>query len=235
VAYPLRYNTASQEVSIGPFLDDTDGKTAETGLTITNADVRLTKHGGTAHVDKSGTGGTTAGTHDASGVYNIVLIAADTDTVGGLIIDCTMAGALPVRLVCQVYSAAAFDFLFGTTALPVGAAASVTAAVTCTDATAAKDDLANATDGLTALKAILDTSGVVLTGDYASTATDLADAVRTELGTELASIELLRKARLNSREVTATTDVVYDDNGTTPIIDQDVTDNGTTATRTKST
>ena len=42
----------------------------------------------------------------------------------------------------------------------MGAVASVTAAVSCTDATAAKDDLANATDGLGALKAILDTAGV---------------------------------------------------------------------------
>jgi len=42
----------------------------------------------------------------------------------------------------------------------MGAVASVTAAVSCADATAAKDDLANATDGLGALKAILDTAGV---------------------------------------------------------------------------
>ena len=31
---------------LGPFLDDTDGKTAETGLTISQADVRLSKGGG---------------------------------------------------------------------------------------------------------------------------------------------------------------------------------------------
>jgi hypothetical protein len=41
----------------------------------------------------------------------------------------------------------------GTTKLDVGVAASVAAAVTCDDATAAKDDLANATDGLSALLA----------------------------------------------------------------------------------
>ena len=32
----------------GPFLDDTDGKTAETGLTISQADIRLSKGGGIA-------------------------------------------------------------------------------------------------------------------------------------------------------------------------------------------
>ena len=33
-------------LKIGPFLDDSDGKTAETGLTIAQADVRLSKNGG---------------------------------------------------------------------------------------------------------------------------------------------------------------------------------------------
>ena len=33
-------------IKIGPFLDDTDGKTAETGLSLTQADVRLSKNGG---------------------------------------------------------------------------------------------------------------------------------------------------------------------------------------------
>jgi len=36
----LKQSTAVT-VKIGPFLDDTDGKTAETGLTIAQADVRL--------------------------------------------------------------------------------------------------------------------------------------------------------------------------------------------------
>jgi hypothetical protein len=45
--YILKQSTASQEVVLGPFLDDTDGKTAETGLTIANTDILLHKTGGT--------------------------------------------------------------------------------------------------------------------------------------------------------------------------------------------
>jgi hypothetical protein len=40
---PLKYGTASQEIPVGPFLDDTDGKTAETGLTISNTDIKIWK------------------------------------------------------------------------------------------------------------------------------------------------------------------------------------------------
>ena len=41
----LKQSTAVT-VKIGPFVDEDDGKTAETGLTISQADVRLTKNGG---------------------------------------------------------------------------------------------------------------------------------------------------------------------------------------------
>ena len=40
----LKQSTAVS-VKIGPFLDEDDGKTAETGLTIAQADVRLSKNG----------------------------------------------------------------------------------------------------------------------------------------------------------------------------------------------
>src|SRR5690606_25943808 len=41
----LRQSTAVT-VEVGPFLDSTDGSTAETGLTITQPDIRLSKNGG---------------------------------------------------------------------------------------------------------------------------------------------------------------------------------------------
>ena len=49
----LRQSTASQVVELGPFLDDTDFKTAETGLTIANTDIKLRKEGGTTHGSKN--------------------------------------------------------------------------------------------------------------------------------------------------------------------------------------
>ena len=41
----LKQSTAVT-VKIGPFVDEDDGKTAETGLTVSQADVRLSKNGG---------------------------------------------------------------------------------------------------------------------------------------------------------------------------------------------
>ena len=36
----IKQSTAST-IKLGPFLDDTDGKTPETGLTISQADIRI--------------------------------------------------------------------------------------------------------------------------------------------------------------------------------------------------
>ena len=103
----LKYNTASQEVLLGPFLDDTDGKTAETGLTIANTDIKIWKNGGTTESSKNSGGAT----HIASGRYYAVLDATDTNTVGPLMINVAVAGALPVRLECLVLPALVFDSL----------------------------------------------------------------------------------------------------------------------------
>ena len=53
----LRQSTASQDVMIGAFIDDTDFKTPETGLTIANTDIKLLKDGG-ASVNKNSGGAT---------------------------------------------------------------------------------------------------------------------------------------------------------------------------------
>ena len=41
----LKQSTASQTRLVGPFVDDTDFKTAETALTIANTDVKLSANG----------------------------------------------------------------------------------------------------------------------------------------------------------------------------------------------
>ncbi len=53
MAIQLFQTTAGQEIPLGPFLDDTDGKTAETGLTIANTDIKLWKTGATSLVSKN--------------------------------------------------------------------------------------------------------------------------------------------------------------------------------------
>lgn len=107
--FPLKQSTASQEIPLGPFVDDTDGKTAETGLTIANTDIKIWKSGGTTEASKNSGGAT----HIASGRYYAVLDATDTDTLGPLRVSTHVSGALPVWLDCIVYAANVYDSLFG--------------------------------------------------------------------------------------------------------------------------
>jgi len=113
MAIILKQSTASQEILLGPFLDDTDGKTAETGLTIANTDIKIWKAGGTSEASKNSGGAT----HIAAGRYYAVLDATDTDTLGSLEINVHVAGALPVRRECLVVAANVYDSLIGGTDL----------------------------------------------------------------------------------------------------------------------
>lgn len=103
----LRQSTASQSVKLGPFLDDTDGKTPETALTIANTDIKISKAGG-AYGNKNSGGGT----HDVNGEYTITFDATDTATVGSLKVSCVVAGALPVWGEWRVVEEAVYDALF---------------------------------------------------------------------------------------------------------------------------
>lgn len=107
----LKQSTASQAVLLGPFVDDTDGATAETGLTIANTDIRLSANGGNMAAKNSG-----GGTHDENGWYTITLDATDTATVGRLQISCKVAGALAVFMECQVLEEDIYDSLIGASA-----------------------------------------------------------------------------------------------------------------------
>lgn len=103
----LRANTAV-DVLIGPFLDSTDGNTEETGLTIAQANVLLSKNG-QALTQKNDD---TSASHDSAGYYNCELDATDTNTEGQLVLEVHVAGALAVRHEYNVLSEAAWDSLF---------------------------------------------------------------------------------------------------------------------------
>lgn len=121
----LAQAVAGQEVALGPFLDDTDGKTQETGLSIANTDIKLWKAGATALVNKNSGGAT----HMANGVYYITLDATDTSAGGPLVIFCHKAGALPVRTECHVghVDANVREFLGGGTDSAVAVIGALTA------------------------------------------------------------------------------------------------------------
>jgi hypothetical protein len=105
---PLKYNTASQEIPLGYFLDSTDGNAEETGLTIGNTDIKLWKNGAATLANKNAGGAT----HIANGLYYAVLDATDTNTIGPLVIFVHVAGALAVRVECCVYASTVYDALF---------------------------------------------------------------------------------------------------------------------------
>lgn len=100
----MRQSTAV-DLAIGPFVDQTDGFTAETALTITQPDIRLKKGAG-AWAQKNA-----AQTllHEENGWYEVSLDTTDTNTLGTLVIAVNEAGALPVWLECCVLTANEYD------------------------------------------------------------------------------------------------------------------------------
>jgi hypothetical protein len=105
----LKQSTAVT-LKIGPFLDSTDGNTAETGLTIAQADVRLSKNGG----DIAQKNEATSCTHDELGVYGCPIDATDTNTLGRLQLWVHESGALVGFHEYMVVTANFYDTLFST-------------------------------------------------------------------------------------------------------------------------
>ena len=119
----LKQSTAAT-IKLGPFVDATDGVTAETGLTIQKADVRLSKNGGNMAAAAADQGESDAGAaHDELGYYDISLGTGDTDTVGRLKVMVSESGALPVWAEYEVVPANVFDSIVaGTDKLDTNAA-----------------------------------------------------------------------------------------------------------------
>jgi len=107
----IKQSTA-YDFRMGPFLDETDGKTAETGLTLSQADYRLSKAGGNfASKNES-----TSGVHDELGYYISKLDTTDTNTCGELLVAVHESGALPVFKTFQVVEEAIYAALFAASA-----------------------------------------------------------------------------------------------------------------------
>lgn len=106
---PLQQSTASQIVMLGPFIDETDGKTAKTALTIANTDVKLSKNG--AAIGNKNSGGCT---HDSDGWYACTLDATDTNTAGRLTVKLHVSTSLPVFREYMVYPTALYAAQFST-------------------------------------------------------------------------------------------------------------------------
>ena len=101
----LRQSTASQEVLLGPAIDDTDFKTPKTGLTIANTDIKVWKAGATTLANKNSGGATEI----SGGYYYGVFDATDTDTAGSMRISIKVATALIIFADVCVLPAQVYD------------------------------------------------------------------------------------------------------------------------------
>lgn len=195
----LRQSTASQAIKLGVFVDDTDGKTAETGLTIANTDIQIAKDGGAFGNKNSG-----GGTHDADGWYTATLDATDTATVGLLDIQVTVAGALPVQARFQVIDTEIYDSIYADAATSLATEAKQDTIDTVVDGIAT--EIGTAGDGLTAINLpnqTMDISGNItgslsgsvgsVTGAVGSVTADVnADVVKVSGDTDAANnLELM--------------------------------------------
>ncbi len=183
----LKQSTAIT-VKLGPFVDETDGKTAETGLTIGQADVRLSKNGG----DLAQKSSATACTHDEIGVYDCPLDTTDTGTLGRLDLFVHESGALPVFATFMVVPANVWDALFGADRLQVHADEITAGLITSASFAAGAITAAAVATGAIDADAIADgaiDAGAIATGaltaaKFAAGAIDAA-ALAADAGTEI--------------------------------------------------
>ena len=105
----LKQSTAVT-LKIGPFLDETDGITPEPGLTITQAEVRISKNG----ADIAQKNEAANCTYDEVGVYACPIDTTDTNTLGRLQLWIIEAGACPVWHDYMVIEAETYDMFYGT-------------------------------------------------------------------------------------------------------------------------
>lgn len=80
-------------VKLGPFVDNVDGYTAETGLTITQAEVRLSKNGG----DMAQKNEATSLAHDELGYYDCLLNTTIGDDSGRRVTLCGLCVCATLR------------------------------------------------------------------------------------------------------------------------------------------
>ncbi len=117
----LKQSTATT-ITLGPFLDDSDGKTAETGLTVGSIDVDIYKNTTKSDITATASGGNNDMAHIANGYYSLELTSGNTDTLGRFMVTANINGALPVWREFVVLTANVYDSLVaGSDALQVHA------------------------------------------------------------------------------------------------------------------
>ena len=224
----IKQSTAAT-IKIGPFLDDTDGKTAETALTIAQADIRLSKNGAAF----AQTNNVAGATHDENGYYGVPLDTTDTGALGNLRVTIQEAGALPVWQDFMVVTANIYDTLCSTDQLDVNVTNVAGTAQTAND---------NGADinAILVDTAVIGTLGAGLTAipwnsawdaEVQSECTDALNAYDPSTNTEMvaafteikgatwaAGTDTLEHIRNKQTDIEADTDAILADTGTDGVI-----------------
>jgi hypothetical protein len=176
----LKQSTASQTRLTPRFVDSTDFFTPETGLTIANTDVKLSKNGAASANKNSG-----GGTHIEAGRYALTFDATDTSVVGELAVGIIISGALPVEFKYFVLEEAVYDALFAASALgPMLLYTQPTGFLAATFPTGTVANTTNITAG-TITTVTTTTTATNLTN--APTAGDFTATMKTSIGTAVAA------------------------------------------------
>lgn len=246
--------STSVDLPVGPFVDNVDGFTAETALTITQPDVRLKKNG--AAWAQKNAAQTLA--HEENGWYEVTLDTTDTNTLGQLKLAIAETGALPVWADFTVVPANVYDSLIGGgDALDVsliqwlGTAPLALQAQRVDSFTGAMatDSITNAAMATDAINAAAIEDGAITAPKLATNAivaskihTDVTDEFWAKAMTELAAVpavtatvlDAIRWLFLLSRNKitqTSTTQTLRNDADSATIGSAAVSDDGTTAIR----
>ena len=211
---------------IGPFVDETDGKTAEGGLAIAQADVRLSKNAGNMAQKAE----VNACTHDEIGYYTCPIDGTDTNTLGYLKVMVHEGGALPVWHEYMVVPANVYDsVVLGTDYLQADTVEISGTAQTANDVGGDVDailtDTGTTLDGI--VDAILVDTGTTLQGELdAIQAAVITNAAGVDIAADIIAVKAETAAIVND------TDVIDDGTSGLVKIAQDVAavlvDTGTT-------
>lgn len=106
------------DVGIGAFVDNVDGFTPASGLSITQPDIRLKKNGG--NWGQKNAAQTLS--HEENGWYELSLDTTDTNTLGALLVAVNESGARPVSREFEVVPANVWDSYFSSSNLNVNVA-----------------------------------------------------------------------------------------------------------------
>jgi hypothetical protein len=209
----LKQSTAA-DVLVGPFVDDTDFKTAETALTISQADIRISKNGAAFAQTNNATGAT----HRENGHYIVPLDTTDTNTLGRIRVAVHESGALAAWQDFMVVPANVWDSLFGADFLQVD-----TREVGGTTQTAG-DIIADTNDIQTRLPAALvsgriDASVGAMAANVMTAAAAAAD-LTTELQSGLATSAALATVDTVVDAIKAVTDLLPDAGALTSLATQ---------------